>query len=514
MELALSILLDEMETFAPVLVKAHLTKTKFEQVRFFRKALAESDDRSLYIVQESVLLSSCTGFPKNLIVVGGGILTLKLEEVDVLVQITEDFTCETVMQKLFEVYNDYNQWDQRLLIAILENKGIEDFLKIAAEKLSNPIALFDNSLTAIATAGSFFNSTAGTIWEKIDIPGYPLADFFTLKEQQELTLKMLKQVEDPYLYQPILDQGHTYASAHIWVDEKLCGNLGLVDINEPFSQGQLQIIWHITERLTRYYKNDDTYIHIAENQTHFIKALIENPQTDEKNISYHLKRFGLKRDDDYYMVCFSGPMTQSSEIERMSFIKRINHYYNGAIVSVYDERILLILPAQSFPLKNASELNRLKELLNKYELSCGISNGFDDFMKLRYYYFQSLFAAQMSEREDSNYCFYEFCYPKHLMTLLDSVVDLHVICHPEILEMKESGEEHKIELIHCLLVFLQHGGNLSSASKALNLHRNTLIYRIEKMGKILKTDLNNLSEENIFFLLFSCMLAETISQQV
>lgn len=511
MELALSILMDELETFEPVLLKALSTKTKFRHIHFFRDTLTETDSRTLYIAEAAALLNSRTVFPTNMIVIGDEILTLKLESVDTLVQISSEADCNAVMQKLFDVCNDYSLWDEKMMIAILNNTGIEDFLKIAAEKLHNPIALFDNSLTVIATAGSFLNSAIGTIWEKINIPGYPLADFFTLQEQQELSVKMLKQVEDPYLYHPVLDQRHTYASSHIWVDQKLCGNLGLVNINAPFTEGQLRILGHITDQLTRYFKTNDAYIHIAENQTHFIKHLIEDESADEKSIVYHLKRFRLKRYDNYYLLCFVCPMTGSSEIESMSFVKRINQYYNGSIISVYDQKIILIISEAVYPIQSPVELARLEELLLKYEMNCGISICFHDFLELRHYYVQSHFAAKISLNDDQKpFCFYEACYQEHLVELLSRSVDLPVICDPEILNLKKSEEEHENELIHCLRVYLQHGRNLSSASKELNLHRNTLIYRIDKIGRILKLDLNHLSEEKIFFLIFSCMVVETI----
>lgn len=514
MELALSILMDELETFEPVLLKALSTKAKFRQVHFFQDTCTETDSKTLYIADVMSFLNSTTVLPANLIVIGDALSSFKLEHVDTLVQIFGDVARETVMQKLFDVYNAYNHWDQRLLTAILENAGIENFLKIAAENLKNPIALFDNSLTVIATAGSFLNSTAGTIWEKINIPGYPLADFFTLQEQQELSVKMLKQVEDPYLYHPVLDQRHTYASAHIWVDQKLCGNLGQVDINAPFTEGQLQILWHITDRLTQFFKTNDAYIHIAENQTHFIQHLIEDQTVDEKNIAYHLKRFGLKRYDDYYLLCFTCPLTSSSEIESMSFVKRINQYYNGSIISVYEQQIILILSEAVYPIQSQEEQTRLAELLQKYEMNCGISICFHDFLQLRHYYVQSRFAAEVSlkntKESQKSFCFYEACYEDHLVDLLGRSVQLPVICDAEVLKLKKMGEEHEIELIHCLRVYLQHGKNLSSAAKELNLHRNTLIYRIDKIGRILQLDLSRLTEEKNFFLIFSCMVAETI----
>jgi hypothetical protein len=504
--------MDELSKFFPKLCKSLSPKTRFLRVHFYWEGLAQTDDKTLYIADMGHLLKGKTNLPKNLIVIGGEASVLNFENQEVLIQISGT-DCETIMEKIFDVYLDFNQWDQRLMTAVLSHAEVEEFLKIAAEKLSNPVAFFDNGLTAMATAGSFVQSTEGTIWEKIAIPGYPLADFFTLKEQQALSLKMQKQVDKPYLYQPVLDPRHTYASTHIWIDQKLCGNLGQVDINEPFSEGQLEILWHIGKRLTDYLKINDSYRDLAKNQTNFIKDLFEEKMADEKSIDFHLTRLGLKRRGDYYLLSFICPMTISTPIEIMSYVKRIHPYYPDGVISVHDDLIILLVDKNIYPLASLAEQERLTGLLLKYEMKCGISLCFHDLLKLRYAYLQSRFGAENGVNENNEeaqrFCFYECCYQEHLFSLLGQGIDLPVLCAPDILEMVQVRESNERELIQCLRIYLLHGRNLASASKALNVHRNTLIYRIDKIARRLKMDLDQLSEDEIFYLIFSCMVAES-----
>ena len=239
-----------------------------------------------------------------------------------------------------------------MLTAIIDHAAIDEFLGIAAQKLLNPMALFDNSLTVIATAGNFDKSPVGTIWEKINLPGYPLPDFFTLQEQTELTSKMMKQVDDPYVYTPAFDKEHTYASTHLWIDEKLCGNIGLVDINTPFTEGQLRIIWHITQRLTQYFKTNDLYLRLAENQTGLIKHLLEDAVIQDQNISYHLARHGWKTADEFYLLTFVAPSDQLSIIEANAYIKRIYNHYPGAMVTVYQHQVIAIIRKKEYFIEN------------------------------------------------------------------------------------------------------------------------------------------------------------------
>jgi len=45
------------------------------------------------------------------------------------------------------------------------------------------------------------------------------------------------------------------------------------------------------------------------------------------------------------------------------------------------------------------------------------------------------------------------------------------------------------ELIHTLEAFFEHNGNLSQAAEALFIHRNTLLYRLERISSLTNLDL-------------------------
>jgi DNA-binding PucR family transcriptional regulator len=50
---------------------------------------------------------------------------------------------------------------------------------------------------------------------------------------------------------------------------------------------------------------------------------------------------------------------------------------------------------------------------------------------------------------------------------------------------------HKTELYSTLSVYLENNGNITVTAEKLFIHPNTLRYRINKIEKLLKTDLSN-----------------------
>jgi DNA-binding PucR family transcriptional regulator len=90
---------------------------------------------------------------------------------------------------------------------------------------------------------------------------------------------------------------------------------------------------------------------------------------------------------------------------------------------------------------------------------------------------------------------------------LGAAADIRSFCHPAILELQESGDEKQQELVRCLYHYLLNGGNLVTTAKVLFVHRNTLIYRLEKLSNILQCDLKKQTPDQIGFYLLSCVIA-------
>ena len=55
-------------------------------------------------------------------------------------------------------------------------------------------------------------------------------------------------------------------------------------------------------------------------------------------------------------------------------------------------------------------------------------------------------------------------------------------------------QERGTELVKTLEVFLENNGNLAQAARVLSLHRNSLIYRLQRIAEITGADLDSAEE--------------------
>jgi hypothetical protein len=246
-----------------------------------------------------------------------------------------------------------------------------------------------------------------------------------------------------------------------------------------------------------------------ENETSFLVNIIEEQPINEETLTYHFKRLHWKKQDHFYLLKFAGAIPFDMPIRSIPYIKRIKDIFPISFIINYDNSIIMILRYEDYSLKEDVMKKNLESILLKNEMKCGISSRFNNFLQLKYYYAQSRYAIDCCRNNpDVNLLYYEDCHISHILSHLQNEANLQCFCHPQIFSIWNSQDESNRELIRCLYQYLINGRNLALTSKALYLHRNTLIYRINKISRMLEMDLKNLSSNELFYLLFSCTVVE------
>lgn len=135
----------------------------------------------------------------------------------------------------------------------------------------------------------------------------------------------------------------------------------------------------------------------------------------------------------------------------------------------------------------------LRQAADKYHLTFGVSDDFSDIRKLKKYYTQAKGIREflMDQKQQVRVCFFS----QHRFQLL--IHDLSAAESPELysddaLERLMAYDSSKnTEYWKTLSVYIRRGMNKELARKELNIHRNTLSYRLDKIQEILGHSLND-----------------------
>jgi hypothetical protein len=546
MNLTLGVIIDGFSEYNPIVHRISDKKAQIRGLCHYSTEFTETDPDYLYISDTKKAVKALgENCPKHIIIAGGvasdglrpyptgmapgsgsiyedkpglpgkpGLQSNPnlFDKADTVIQIPDGISVEALFKTGSELFASREAWYNSLLMAVINHKPIGVFLEIAAQGMANPIVVFNNNLSAISSAGSVTGPVEGTNWEIVNIPGFVLDNFYTPQELRKISSHIAQKSEQILVVNPKNDPAHSSLGILIWIDGKLYGGIGTVDMNKPFTEGQKETFLVVAQVLKLYFQNHSIYMRIAENKVNWLDSLLDGAEIPEDIISNYLGRFQWRINDSFCIVTFTVFADVNIPIVSILDFKQINDLFPDALVSVYGEHIVMVIRCPDKQQLHGKKKEQLEQLLKKdIMLCCGVSMVFSNFLHLRYYHTQSKFAAsQCKPQLGMAICFYDDCQTDHIMQTLSHGADLRCFCHPAIALLWESGEESDRELVNCLYHYFLNGRNISAAAGAIHVHRNTLIYRLAKAAEVLNIDLKHTSPKQAFLFIISCLIVQQL----
>lgn len=247
----------------------------------------------------------------------------------------------------------------------------------------------------------------------------------------------------------------------------------------------------------------------------FISDVVELRLVEPKEIENRLKliQYPLKVFFNCLVIQFSGRDIQQPPYG--CIIDQLEQILPGNNITVYDGDIIILFSYEKRTWHFELDYEKLEALLDRYDAYAGISNGTKHPTMIRTMYLLAKSTARLgrvlrtdkskrifTNEEYSMYfiidlCARNFCENyKH-----DNIIYLS---HPAIIAIARYDRKHNSNLRDTLFYYLINDRNLIKTSKALYMHRNTILNKINKITEIVGESLDNGQLQ--LRLLFSCLL--------
>lgn len=506
MEFSFWLIYDFLEQENPYIVSYHSDSAKIRSVRLWNGNLIEHDN-ILYVVSGvsfDELIKLMNILPNILLL--GRTMQKNLEEMKLsgnLMMIDSLKTSNEIFVELLDTMEEFQSWYMSLLQLSATKYSISKILKVAAEKLKNPIALFDGAASLIEWAGEFREKWDGTIWEPVIEKGYAPAEFYTMQEWREISEKLLKN-ERPMLRRVVKDPEHPILSLGLMIDNELIGSLGTVEINGPLTQGQIYLIEILRQILILAYGNSKDLIEISKNSAFYFEKIIKGEKVDRNKLYYYLKQRGWEDKTRFMILCMDVKDVQKASIQYL--IERIRNLKAPGVFCKNGEELIFIINKKDFDFTEDMFLENLEKVLDGSNIYGIISDYFTEMMELQTIYHQCKAVLPYLREEAKHLGMYKTYYAQDISDALCLNQEPGRWCHPLLYALFKKTNEMRTDWIYSLYIYLLNGRNITKAAKALYMHRNSLAYRLGKIFEYLGIDSENMDERTIFQLLLSCML--------
>lgn len=138
-------------------------------------------------------------------------------------------------------------------------------------------------------------------------------------------------------------------------------------------------------------------------------------------------------------------------------------------------------------------LPRLQRDLDEFGLKAGLSNRFHHLRHIRSYYQQAMWSLELGiacDAENSLFHFRDFAL-RYMMINSSGVFNSRYLCPQGLLDLQKYNATSEVDYWHTLRTYLDAERNIAHTAKSLNIHRNTMIQRIERIETTLSMDLDD-----------------------
>lgn len=498
MQITIDKLLKQIEIFHPICSVIKKDPFSITSVCFFTKDTNFTNTEFLYIGYASEFL------PQNSF--EGPIVIICIEDIPILENfqlLSEIYLIRLLADtNILAVYNTINilfhedilikSFTEKLYQSIVLDFDIQEICDLAATFLQNPLVVLDNSLKHIAISSDV--ELEDHIWMDQQKNGN-----FISEHSIQLITKQKEYKKDYYNTEPvILPKGelkYPRIISHIFVNHKPVGTIVIFEVHKKFKNVDLYFAKMISDVLSlgmkknsfALYSKGVIYEHLFHdllNETISSSALYERIQLQNLNIQ-----------DDIYVIAIDISEFDKTYKTLQYFRSSLDEIIRDGKSVIYENYIVIIIMRKSNAYLSKMEINEINNFCEKKNLYAGICKCFHDVSKLKFYFEQAVTSLRLNRklRKTHKLSFYEEFTTDHMIDIAFKNIDLKQFCDENLLKLIEYDKSNNTTFASSLHEFLIHERNLAHTAKALHIHRNTLIYRINKIQEITNHDLENSS---------------------
>lgn len=415
------------------------------------------------------------------------------------------FSCYNTLQAAFIVSQDYENIVLRLLNAHFSNQGLQYLIEEAASALHKPIVVIDPSYRYIAHHLGDLSSD-DTRLAKImtaEIANETVLEDAVAYIRDSRIDSEIARNKGPYeQYNKILECNtmttavmvHGVCVAHVMMMER---SLSFTDLDR-------QVFMRLASFVAQEMQKSEVWGPTSgELGSYFLENLLNDRTPSDAVTRRRMKAVNFHPKELLFVVCLHASGEGLSQVQAEHVAAQLRPLLHHALYTRHHQQLVLLLSRDADVGFSDRAERKLREVATLNGLSVGVSNIFTSIIETRRAYDQARNAIRCGELlspfvdDHRVYRFGNVAYVQ-MLNVMGRRTNLLSYCYPSLMELLEYDNAHGGELMETLFCYLQMAGSTTRASKALSLHKNTMLYRLGRIREILGMDLT--SGEDLFIL--------------
>ena len=394
---------------------------------------------------------------------------------------------------LQKVYADFIEWGRQLDFAIFRNADFQEFIDISEEMIACPILIYDPALKLLAYS-RMYPGLEDRIFQSAITNGY--LDLETVKYFEKDKIFAQMDHTGSAVGEPDNFRMHADFARAINVRNELAVYCILLYTSEhprSYIDQIYQIFCNSIEHLLE--KQHSDFLKNRSVTDYFLMDLLDNPQTPVAQIQERIYYNDLDYEGNFIVICLHSDIKQkASENYFIQFLR--NNMINCRIFA-YHRNIVILYHLPKFRemdyrdyLRN--QFSRILKDFSDQRITLCFSKPFTTIGQFAEAYQQAenLHRIKLSGKKDL-YCFYEDHWLKNLIDSTPQTDKTFSFCEPCLLQMLHADTKKSRQQLEILYEYLRCDRKLTDVANKLGMHRNNVIYHVNRMEEDFHLDLDD-----------------------
>ncbi|MBQ8662742.1 MAG: helix-turn-helix domain-containing protein [Eubacterium sp.] len=438
---------------------------------------------NLLLVSDNIKKAE-TEFKSRITIPMGYLLIEGIEIMDVTLELQRFFDTSCAVGFLADTFMDY----------LIEDTSIQQIVEHAARNaLKNPVLVFDASFNLIASYTDFpDNKLSESTHRLLANKGFSAAEFNQAKNSR-IHERMMSSEEPITYYNEMVGNNQMLCSI---TTKRNWGHIVMDDTNHPFTPTD-KMLFYLLKRVLheRMQKNEFLRNNKGYNYEHYLRDLLDGKIATNKNFMDRMNYFNADFSGNFFCLVVEGARSGN-----LVDIKHIRNQFENKLSNtkslIYGDQLVVLFCMGNKQNLSKEDLKKATAICVDQGIYAGLSNQFSNITEIHDYYKQALRSIEIGiQYKNTPGMFrYQDYFMQHMMNLFIQKESAKTYCHPAMRTLLEYDEENQTQLADSLIEWIKCERNASAAADAMQIHRNTMIYRLKKIEELVTIDYDDIKE--------------------
>jgi purine catabolism regulator len=409
----------------------------------------------------------------------------------------------------------------------LSGGSLEQIVRTLSELINNPVIVLDSKWRLLVFADCLENPQPLSECLRLAKGQRVFPDDFTIgipivASSWEMSIKrefICQQQSVPCRVKPVAAAGNMYGYIVIWESMKKLTQLDYVAVEHASTVIALERIKQQAVEETKHRIRADFFDDLLAGKIESVNAVrtlgeIHGLYTDKPYICLVIEihcdpksKSRLRHVTDNYSGLYEIAENPSLEKALSQLVEKIMaHEYGRAVTIMRGNKIIVFLPIDSEESMRTAKLesralanklcHNIRAQFGQAGFSIGIGRPCDSVLDLKQSFLEALEAIKMARKIEASHqiAHFEDFMVYHLLDSMNNNEDLERFFNNTVGKLVQYDRENNTDFVNTLELFFACKGNVSAAAEQLFIHRNTMMYRLDKIRSILNVGLEDAEE--------------------